>query len=387
MKDNHQSKKTLLWTTCMFLCIVICFDIVSLIIPDRQFSETENRMLAGPPEITGEGLIDGGFGEDTAKYLSDQFAYRDTWASMSFFVRHTIFHQNEMNGVYIGSDGYLMLIPSEYDPDALRQKLDAVNLVAKKYIHVNQCISVIPNAAAIMRNKLPEYARKSGQIQKIREINDSLHGIKTCDVSGTFRQHRDEELYYHTDHIWTTYGAYLAFREIAPMLHIDPDSFSYTIQRVSESFDGTLASKSGCHQYKDVIEIYAPKKETPVSVHYSEIDGMKGTIYESSFLSTKDQYAVFLGGNHPMVTIRTTAGTDRTLLLIKDSYANCFVQFLLPYFDQIILIDPRYCFDTVDMIITQNDVTDLLYLYNADTFMTDTSLTDFLTFSSSQDEE
>ena len=381
MKDSNNSKKTQLWITCMFMCIVICFDIVSLVIPDKQFSETENRMLAGLPEITAEGLYDGSLGEDTEKYMSDQFAYRDTWASISFFVRNTIFNQSEMNGVYIGSDGYLMLIPSEYDQDALSRKIDAINTVAKNYINVNQCISVIPNAAAIMRNKMPEYAKKSGQIQKIKEICDSLHGIKTCNVSSTFKLHRNEELYYHTDHHWTTYGAYLAFCEIAPTLDIDPSGFRYNVHRVSESFEGTLASKSGCHKYKDIIEIYVPKNETPVSVTYSDRDEVKGTIYETEPLGTKDQYAVFLGGNHPVVTIRTTAETDRTLLLIKDSYANCFVQFLIPYFDQIIIVDPRYCFDTVDMFISQNDVTDILYLYNADTFMTDTSLTDFLSFS------
>ena len=44
------------------------------------------------------------------------------------------------------------------------------------------------------------------------------------------------------------------------------------------------------------------------------------------------------------------------------------------------MVDPRYCYDTVDMIINEYEITDLLYLYNADTFMTDTSLTDLLAF-------
>lgn len=375
---NKKAAAPVLWVTSMFLCLAICFDLAGLVAPDKSFSETENRMLAQFPKITAAGLADGSFGEDTESYLSDQFAYRDVWASLSFFVKHSLFGQREMDGVYIGDDGYLIMKPSAYDQDALNTKLNAVNAVAGKYEAVRQYMAVIPNAVTVLRDKMPPYAPVSEQPGQLDQIASSLKGVTFCDVTDAFEQHRNEELFYHTDHHWTTYGAYLAFCEIAPLLEIDPESFRYRVHRISERFEGTLASKSGSHQYKDVMEIYVPKTETPLSVVYSDKDDMRGTLYEREYLDTKDQYAVFLGGNHPTVDIRTTAQTGRTLLLVKDSYANCFVPFLTPYFDRIVVVDPRYCYDTVDMMIKENDVTDLLYLYNADTFMSDTSLTDFL---------
>ena len=385
--QSEKSKKPKLWLTSMFLCFAICFDLIALLTPDTDFSETENRMLAQAPKITVNGLSDGSFGQDVEKYLSDQFAYRDVWSSMSFFTRNSIFRQSEINGVYIGSDGYLMLAPSKPDERAMNEKISAINAAAGRHSDVNQVISVIPNAVTVMSGKLPLFAPISPQPGQLDRLSHSLHITKFCDVSDALIRHNDEELYYHTDHHWTSRGAYLAFTEIAPYLNIDPNKVNFKIYTVSESFEGTLASKSGSRHYKDRIEIYVPVSDTPISVTCSDRDETRGTLYEREFLDTKDKYALFLGGNHPVVTVRTTNDTQRSLLLIKDSYANCFVQFLTPYFDQIIIVDPRYTYESIDAMITQNDITDVLYLYNADTFMTDTSLTDFLALESSDSEE
>ena len=102
------------------------------------------------------------------------------------------------------------------------------------------------------------------------------------------------------------------------------------------------------------------------------------SLYDSKCLEEKDQYTVFLGGNHPRVDIATTSASKRCLLLFKDSYANCFVPFLTPYYQKIILIDPRYYYDKLDTLIRQEGVTDVLFLYNTDTFLTDNALADVL---------
>ena len=106
-----------------------------------------------------------------------------------------------------------------------------------------------------------------------------------------------------------------------------------------------------------------------------------GTIYDRSALDQKDKYTVFFGGNYPRVDVYTTAETGKTLLLFKDSYANCLMQFLYPYYDHIILIDPRYYYDNVESVISREQVTDVLFLYNANTYFEDTSLADVLNVS------
>ena len=99
------------------------------------------------------------------------------------------------------------------------------------------------------------------------------------------------------------------------------------------------------------------------------------SLYEPKLLSSKNAYGVFLGGNHSLVKIANAVDSDRVLLMFKDSYANCFIPFLTPYFKEIVVVDPRYYYEDVQELIEAEEVTDVLYLYNANTFFTDNSLT------------
>ena len=117
---------------------------------------------------------------------------------------------------------------------------------------------------------------------------------------------------------------------------------------------------------------------TECVVNYVEEGEKTASMYVSSALDQKDQYEVFFGGNHSRIDITTPADENKNLLIFKDSYANCFIPFLQPYFRSIIVIDPRYYYDDVDRLVTDNSITDILFLYNVDTFMTDTSLADVL---------
>ena len=87
---------------------------------------------------------------------------------------------------------------------------------------------------------------------------------------------------------------------------------------------------------------------------------------------------MFFGGNYSRIDISRANAEKKNLLLIKDSYANCFVQFLLPYYRNIIIIDPRYYYDDIDKLVHDNEITDVLFLYNVNTFMEDNSLADVL---------
>jgi hypothetical protein len=98
-----------------------------------------------------------------------------------------------------------------------------------------------------------------------------------------------------------------------------------------------------------------------------------------SALEDRDKYQVFLGGNHPLVEIDTNADTEKTLLIFKDSYANCVIPFLAHDYKKIVVVDPRYYYGDLKELISSKKIKEVLYLYNADTFSTDTSLTSLLT--------
>ena len=78
------------------------------------------------------------------------------------------------------------------------------------------------------------------------------------------------------------------------------------------------------------------------------------SFYDFSALAGSDQYAFFFGGNEPLITVQTDAATDDTLLVFKDSYANCFLPFLADSYKKITVVDPRYYSDTLDALFLQD---------------------------------
>ena len=358
----------------LLLCL-LAFALVNALARDREYSAAENRKLAQLPKFSLSALTDGSYFAAWEDYFADQFVGRDTWITLNLQASRLL-GAKEAGGVYLCADNYLMEPPAAPDEGALKRNLDAINAFAARHEDLQLCMSVVPNAACVMAEKLPANAPVRDQRQDIQDIAARVQGVSFLDVTDALTQHADEAIYYRTDHHWTSLGAYYAFSDMAAGLGIEQPWEEYDVFPVTDSFEGTLASKSGCHAVTDVIELYVPKGNLQ---YYVTVDGERtATMYDREKLEEKDQYAVFLGGNDARVDITTTAETGRTLLIFKDSYANCFLQFLLPYYDRIILLDARYYYGDADSVITREGVTDVLFLYNANTFLTDCVLADVL---------
>ena len=355
----------------VLLAVVVVFVALGLLTPDKDFSESENRSLAKFPKISES------FFSDLGSYVADQFPGRDMWMSVNLAVNKAL-GQKEVSGVYLCEDDYLMQIPAEPNQEQHDRNLASINAFAAAYPELNMVMCVAPNAVTVLDNKLPANAPVRDQKADLAYIESNIT-VPFVDVTKALRQHRTEYLFYKTDHHWTSLAAAYAFEQIAPALNIEPPALhSYTVYTVSNSFEGTLSSKSGSHDAKDVVEIYVPDTTIEYYVQYPTGDPIS-SFYNRAALDQKDHYTVFFGGNYSRVDITTSANTHRSLLLFKDSYANCMVQFLYPYFDHITMIDPRYYYDNLDLVIKSEAVTDVLFLYNADTFLGDTSLADVLT--------
>lgn len=352
------------------------FVLLGLILPDREFSESENRSLAQVPGLSA--LAGGTFFSELGDYVADQFPGRDGWMSVNLAM-NKVLGQKEAGGVYLCADDYLMQIPGEPNEVQLARNLKAIDTFAGNHPELNVVMTVAPNAVTILVDKLPENAPVRDQRADLEYIRDKLTNVVFADVTGTLTDHSTEYLYYKTDHHWTSLGAGYAFRSIAPCLAIQPPELStYTVYTVSTTFEGTLSAKSGSHSALDTVQIYVPYTDIDYCVTYAGTGETVSSLYSRDALNGKDHYTVFFGGNYGRVDITTTADTGRCLLLFKDSYANCFVQFLYPYFDHITMIDPRYYYDNVENVIRSEGVTDVLLLYNADTFLADSSLADTL---------
>ena len=361
----------------MLLGIIACFLVVGAIQKDREFSDSENRKLASFPGMTS--LRAGTWFKDLGTYVADQFPLRDQWISLNLKI-NTALGRKEANGVYLCRDDYLMQIPGEPNEEQLERNLAAVDSFAAAYPEVSMYMTVVPNAVTVHAGKLPDNAPVRDQLADLQRISGGVHNVAFLDVTQTLMDHSDEYLFYKTDHHWTSLAAFYAYQKMAGSMGLlVPDINSYTAYPVSDTFEGTLSSKSGSHKARDTVEIYVPNGSIDYYVTYGDTGERVSSLYKRDALNQKDHYTVFFGGNHPRIDITTTADTGRSLLIFKDSYANCMAQFLYPGFDHITIIDPRYFYDNVDLVMKSEGITDVLYLYNLDTFNGDTSLADVLT--------
>ena len=352
--------------------------VLGLLAPDREFSERENRKLAQKPDFSLSALAEGKFFDDLGDYLADQFPGRDLWISLNL-KRNRFFGQQESSGVYLCDDDYLIQAPGEPDVENLERNIRAINRFGAYHGGLKITMAIVPNAATIHADKLPPNAPVRDQRADLADLKSRITGAAFADVTEALASHSGEYLFYKTDHHWTSLGAGYAFQALAPQMGISAPSLDrYTVYSVSDSFEGTLSSRSGSHSAKDRVDIYVPDTEVQYSVSYVDSQKRVASLYSRAALEQKDHYTVFFGGNHSRVDITTTAQTGRCLLLLKDSYANCFVQFLYPHFDRIIMVDPRYYYGDLENLISGQSVTDVLYLYNLDTFLSDSSLADVL---------
>jgi hypothetical protein len=164
------------------------------------------------------------------------------------------------------------------------------------------------------------------------------------------------------------------FQEAAATLGITQDVASeFVSYSVSTNFNGALSSVSGCQTLKkEILDIYVPKDvEREVVVHYVDEQRKTTSLYDSEKLQTKDQYAVFLGGNSSLIDIKTVSESQKRILVVKDSFANSFLPFLVPYYREIVVVDPRYYTGTMDEIMETYEVDQVLFLYRGNTFFSD----------------
>lgn len=363
----------------LFAGAVLLLSAASLIKPDTEFSEEENRVLTEKPALSRESLSDKSYMTDLEAYTADQFIFRDAWIRLKVQCE-LLSGKREFNGVYLGKDQYLMQIPSEPDLEHVQENLEAMNQFAERNDSLLVNALIVPNAAYIMQDYLPKGAPVRDQSKDMEYIQKQLDADVGCiDVTKTLKKHVGEGIYYRTDHHWTSRGAAYAFNAAANQLGIDGAVQDYQTYTVTTEFSGTLASKSGYHKAEDSIEVYAPEHvDFQYLVSDSDNEEKRPTVYDRSALNEKDKYQIFFGGNHATVDIMTTNDTKKKLLVFKDSYANCFVPFLLPYYNEIVMIDPRYYYDNVQTVIENKKITDVLFVYNMDTFMTDNSIADVL---------
>jgi hypothetical protein len=351
--------------TSVFVLFLAGMALCSLILPDRSFSELENRNLRPVPELTERRFTSGRYMTEAEEYVSDQLVLRDTWVALKS-LGERISGKQENNGIYFAADDTLIRRIDEPDPAILTANIETINAFVSE-ADAPVLFGLIPSAADIWRDRLPTGAPSADEAAWIEEISGRMTA-PTVDLRDTLQRHSAEDIYYHTDHHWTSLGAFYGANAILDAAGLEPLRLSdYQRQTVSEGFLGTNYS-SACAWWTepDTIETYVSEEGKTVTSNFTGREE-PGRLYAPERLDTKNQYAYFLGGNQPLCVIRSQHGGPK-LLVLRDSYSDCLAPFLSERFGEVHLFDLRYNRLSPADYIREQEIDLVLILYSFETF-------------------
>lgn len=359
----------------VFLVFLISIGTLSVIIPDKRFSEFENRMLAKPPKFSLKNLISGRFTDKFEEYITDQFPLRDFWVAVKCDIERLSLKTNN-NEIYFGKDGYL-LEDYKRTNEQLLSNINSINTFSKAVPNIKTYFLLAPNSVKVYEDKLPLFASPYNQLETIEKVEQQLYqNVNFINVYPEMINKKNEYIYFKTDHHWTMRGAYYAYRELSNKLDIKAYSINdFNSEIIDKSFYGTFYSKANnIHISPDSIEIFTPKLDNKYKVEYIDTDKSSDSLYEYNHLDKKDKYSIFLDGNHALMTINTNIKNGKKLVVFKDSYAHSLIPFLANHYEEIHVIDLRYYKLNFYDYIKQNNINEALFLYNINNFSQDESI-------------
>lgn len=364
----------------VFLIFIYGMALWFLFSPKTDYSSSEKRYLQKFPDANVEKVLSGEFGSEFETFFADQFPQRNTWVGLNAYT--TLAEGNNgASGVYNCKNGYLINKPVSTDNN-LDKNVGAVVDFAKK-IDAPTTVMLVPSTGYIADDVLPTFHDKYNDDEDISRISSTLSKEKIgfVDLRERFKSEykNGSQLYYKTDHHWTTKGAYTGYQELCKALGITPIDDSTLKKDSYPDFYGTTYSSSGFWLTPpDNIEIWSNPKNSDknISVKITEGANVKtsGSMYFTDHLKEDDKYPVFIDGNHALTEITNTNAKNGTILLIKDSFSHSLAPFLAENYSKVVLVDLRYYKESVSQLVSTYNPEQVVVLYGIDNLATDTDI-------------
>ena len=356
----------------MFCAFIGLFAALYVLLPRKDFSENEKRVLAKFPRVSAETIFDGSFESGFEDWLSDHVPFRDGLVGLN--AAYTLASgRNGLSGVILGEGGRLFAAPEPLDEAAIERKCERINSFAQA-TGLPTTVMLIPESGYIQDDALPALHARYRDAELEKTVRGALNAeIDFLWPEARFRALAGEKLYYRTDHHLTSRGAFEAYGAFAEARGLAaPDPNAYTVE-THEGFYGSMYSKSGLWFIApDEVELWSSPAQSGATVSFDDREP-SDSLFFPEHLNEMDKYPVFLDGNHALVTIENPNAAGGSLLILRDSFGHCFAPFAAGDFQKIVLVDLRYYRLPVSELAREMDIDQALVLYGADTFLTDTN--------------
>jgi hypothetical protein rflaF_10534 len=360
-------KNTASKVTAIVMLIFVSFFLVFTIIGSIKDSLSDKGKKRFP-EISLKSLADGSFSEELCSFVTANFPARNRWvAANSAFQAQ--FNESIVNGVYV--DGKMLLDADISSRPSSEKSAQEIKEFFSLYSGAMYFVAV-PTSSGVYEDHLPKHLLSNPESRQISSFYNSLGAdIRQIDAYNILKMLKENYIYYRSDTKWTSYGAYCVYRTVIQKLGFIPIAYDkYTIEHVTNEFRGNLYSRTLYSKVKpDIIDSYKyPSGEEIVECAGYDNDGnaQNMLLCDKSKLDSGNMYDFYAGGDQPLIKIRTSVNNERKILVIKDSFGDCFIPFLVQHYSEIAVVSPENLECRLSELVDIDEYEQTLFIFGID---------------------
>ena len=339
-----------------FIIIIFSLSIISIILPDKDISETERRYLMHFPTLNIKTIFNGDFFEEFNTYTVEQFPFREIFIKIKGLATNKLFLKKEENGVFI-KDGNFFEISSSINDKSIDYFLELVTKIKNNFSSENIYYSIIPDKNYYTKEEIP----KINYNELVETINQNLQDITYINIFNKLSL----DSYYKSDIHWKQEKIGEVVKTVALHMNNEPIDIKYN-KLTYDNFYGALYGKIPNNEKPDTITYLIDENTINTKVFdYEKNQYYK--VYEEQNLKNIDSYDIFLGGAKALLIMENkNSKTDKELVIFRDSFSSSLAPLLLPYYKKITLVDLRYInsdYTINNNLIDFNNNQDILFIY------------------------
>ncbi len=267
-----------------------------------------------------------------------------------------------------GANAYINMM------DKAQKRLDGVANVYDILVPTSVGICLDENA----QKKINSSDQKEAINYITSNVNKMNEKVKTVEVFDTLKNHNSEYIYFRTDHHWTALGAYYAYEQFCKAKGITPTPIDDYQKVEYPNFVGSFYASSNqvasLKENPDTVIGYIPKSTNDMFFIDSNLQRVDWrVVYDVSDYDTGAKYSAFAAADQMYAQIDNPALSDgSSCVVIKESYGNAFIPFLVDHYQHVYIVDYRYFYkypdynNSIYQLVTKNNVSDVIFLNNAD---------------------
>ena len=334
-----------------------------LLLPDREFSQSERRKLATMPELSAENLLSGAFAEDFETYVQDQFPLRESFRGLKALTETYALGKLDNNGLYL-AEGHLSKLDYPLNEKMLDHAAERFRYLYDTYLagkDMNIYLAVIPDKNVFLAGQSGRLSYDfDALVSAVREKADYMEYIDLLSVLSLAD-------YYRTDSHWRQGRLLPVAERLAGAMGAELPQAEYQENTLDTPFYGVYSGQSALPVSPDTL-VYLTSDTTDgcTVTGYGSGAAEALPMYNMDKAGGRDPYELFLSGAQPVITIENPkAETGRELIIFRDSYASSLAPLLAGAYAKITLVDIRYVQSDVLDRFVDFDAQDVLFLYSS----------------------